>query len=318
MSTKTKTISFEVWLSGGYVVIALLWIFASDNFFRLFIADDIYQLSSVQTIKGSGFVLVTGFLLWLLMRQKRRELEDYAQALRVFNQQLMDDIAQRKRAQRELELMTKHLEERVAEGMQEERQHLARDLHDAVTQTMFSASMVAEALLVLWERKPEQVPDGLRQLQYLTRGAIADMRMLLLELRPQAIEETRLPILLRQLCESYAGRYGVSPRLSIDEDIILPVPVRMTFYRIAQEALNNIHKHAKATTIDVSLKKQDARVVMRISDNGNGFILDSTSQGGHMGLKIMQERAQEINATFHIQSTPHIGTTIKLMWEEQS
>jgi signal transduction histidine kinase len=317
MTARKMIIPFEIWLSGGYIIIALTWIFASDNILELIISESIYQLSYFQTIKGAGFVFTTGIMLWWLMRRKRLELEEYANTLRVVNQNLRQDIAERERAQKELAVMTERFEERVAEGIQEERQRLARELHDAVTQTMFSASMIAESLIVMWERKPEQVLDGLKQLQQLTRGAVADMRMLLIELRPRAIEEIRLPQLLKQLCESYAGRNGIVPELIVDNHILLPVNVRHAFYRIAQEALNNISKYAKATHITLSLEEKNGTVIMRIEDNGIGFELDKVKDGAHFGLKIMQERAQAMNAIFLLKSKPNHGTSIYVAWDSR-
>lgn len=315
MTAKSNSIPFEVWLSGVYVIMALTWIFASDNFLQLFISESIYQLSIFQTLKGTGFVLATGLMLGWLMRRKRLELEEYAKTLRVVNQQLMKDISERERTKQELDLINKQIEERVAEGIEEERQHLARDLHDAVTQTMFSASVIAESLLTLWDKKPEQIPDGLRQLQQLTRGAIADMRMLLLELRPKAIEQTRLPQLLKQLCDSYVGRNGIMPELVVDESIILPVTVRHAFYRIAQESLNNIAKHAKATKITITLEKNVSTIMLKIHDNGIGFDVNHIADGAHFGIKIMQERAQGLNAVFHLKSKPNQGASIYVAWD---
>lgn len=314
--TKTKTsIPFEIWLSGWYIIIALTWIFASDTILELVITKSVYELSGFQTIKGGGFVLITGIMLWWLMRKKRLELEEYANTLRMVNQTLRDDISERERTQRELTIMTERFEERVAEGILEERQRLARELHDAVTQTMFSASVIAESLLAIWERKPEQVPDGLRQLQQLTRGAVADMRMLLLELRPRAIEDVRLHQLLKQLCESFSGRNGFTPELNVQTDILLPVNVRHAFYRIAQEALNNIAKYAKATRVSILLEQSESTVMMRIHDNGIGFELSKVQDGNHFGLKIMQERAQAMNAIFHLKSKPMQGTSIFVAWD---
>lgn len=315
MSTRNIKIPFEIWLSGTYILIALTWIFASDHIVQLFVAESIYQLSGFQTAKGTGFVFITGIMLWWLMRGKRLELETYADNLREVNQILRNDISERERAQRELAIMTERFEERVAEGILEERQRLARELHDAVTQTMFSASMIAESLLALWERKPELVPDGLRQLQQLTRGALADMRMLLLELRPRAIEDVRLPQLLKQLCESFTGRTGITPELTIQTDTSLPVNIRHAFYRIAQEALNNIAKYAKANRVIISLEQMESTIVMHISDDGVGFELNNIQDGNHFGLKIMQERAQSINAIFHLKSKPNQGTSILVAWE---
>jgi len=315
MVSKSNSIPFEVWLSGIYVIVALTWIFTSDNFLQLFISESLYQLSIFQTVKGTGFVLATGMMLWWLMRKKRLELEEYAKTLRVVNQQLIKDIAERERATQELNRLNQQIEERVAEVIEEERQRLARDLHDAVTQTMFSASVIAESLLTIWQKKPEQIPDGLRQLQQLTRGAIADMRMLLLELRPNAIEQTRLPQLLKQLCESYVGRNGIIPELIVDESIALPVPVRHAFYRIAQESLNNIAKHAKATKITITLEKNASTVMLKIHDNGIGFDVNRIADGAHFGVKIMQERAQGLNAIFHLKSKPNQGTSIYVAWD---
>jgi len=315
MVSKSNSIPFEVWLSGIYVIVALTWIFTSDNFLQLFISESIYQLSIFQTLKGTGFVLATGMMLWWLMRRKRLELEEYAKTLRVVNQQLIKDITERERTAQELSRLNQQIEERVAEGIEEERQRLARDLHDAVTQTMFSASVIAESLLTIWQKKPEQIPDGLRQLQQLTRGAIADMRMLLLELRPNAIEQTRLPQLLKQLCESYVGRNGIIPELIVDESISLPVPVRHAFYRIAQESLNNIAKHAKATKITITFEKNTSTVMLKIHDNGIGFDVNRIADGAHFGVKIMQERAQGLNAIFHLKSKPNQGTSIYVAWD---
>lgn len=315
MTTIKTSIPFELWLSGGYIVVALTWIFASDYVVELFIAQSVYELSSFQTIKGSGFVVVTGIMLWWLMRGKRLELEEYANTLRMVNQSLRNDISERERTKRELAMMTERFEERVAEGILEERQRLARELHDAVTQTMFSASVIAESLLAIWERKPQQVPSGLQQLQQLTRGAVADMRMLLLELHPRAIEDVRLPQLLKQLCESFSGRNGFSPELTVQTDILLPVNVRHAFYRIAQEALNNIAKYAKATRVSISFEQSEATVMLRIHDNGIGFELNNVQDGNHFGLKIMQERAQAMNAVFHLKSKPNQGTSIFVAWD---
>lgn len=315
MVSKSNSIPFEVWLSGIYVIVALTWIFTSDNFLQLFISESIYQLSIFQTLKGTGFVLATGMMLWWLMRRKRLELEEYAKTLRVVNQELIKDITERERTAQELSRLNQQIEERVAEGIEEERQRLARDLHDAVTQTMFSASVIAESLQTIWQKKPEQIPDGLRQLQQLTRGAIADMRMLLLELRPNAIEQTRLPQLLKQLCESYVGRNGIIPELIVDESISLPVPVRHAFYRIAQESLNNIAKHAKATKITITFEKNTSTVMLKIHDNGIGFDVNRIADGAHFGVKIMQERAQGLNAIFHLKSKPNQGTSIYVAWD---
>jgi signal transduction histidine kinase len=191
----------------------------------------------------------------------------------------------------------------------EDRQRLARDLHDAVTQTLFSANMIAEMLPRQWEHSPEEVRHGLNQMHYLTRGALAEMRLLLMELRPEALEGVILSRLVTQLSEAFTGQTGIVPALVITGERALPQEVKVAFYRIAQEALNNISKHARATQVTISLAFHDMGVTLMISDNGRGFIAEQTKSGS-LGLKIMRERAEKINARFQIESLPGIKTTL--------
>ena len=135
----------------------------------------------------------------------------------------------------------------------EERQRLARDLHDAVTQTLFSASLIAEVLPALWESDQHEGRELLKKLWQLSRGALAEMRALLLELRPAALVESRLDDLLRQLGEAFTGRTDVPVKVTVEGECRLPADVHIALYRIAQEALNNVAKHAQASQVNVSL-----------------------------------------------------------------
>jgi len=141
-------------------------------------------------------------------------------------------------------------------AVMEERQRLARELHDAVTQTLFSASLLSEALPELWESDRQL----LAELRQLSRGALAEMRTLLLELRPAVLAEANLSELLHQLGEAVAGRTGADLQVLVEvcnrpaEQIpLLPTDVRIALYRIAQEALNNVVKHANARHIALGL-----------------------------------------------------------------
>ncbi len=194
----------------------------------------------------------------------------------------------------------------------EDRQRLARDLHDAVTQTLFSANMIAEMLPRQWEHNPEQVRHGLNQMHYLTRGALAEMRLLLMELRPEALESVSLSRLITQLSEAFTGQTGIVPTLIIQGEMALPQEVKVALYRIAQEALNNISKHARATAVNINLTFHDM-VTLIVSDNGRGFVLEQTKSGS-LGLKIMSERAVKINAHLTIESIPEIKTTLTVDW----
>lgn len=198
----------------------------------------------------------------------------------------------------------------------EERQRLARELHDAVTQTLFSSSLIADVLPRIWERNPEEGRKRLEELRQLTRGALAEMRTLLMELRPSALVEVELCDLLRQLSEAFAGRSRIPVQLDLDGGIQIPPDVKVGLYRIAQEALNNIAKHAGANQATLTLRSQHTGLELSIADNGCGFDLSGISSE-HLGLKIMNERSREIGVDLTVESQTGIGTKIVAHWESE-
>jgi len=195
----------------------------------------------------------------------------------------------------------------------EERSRLARDLHDAVTQTLFSASLIAEVLPRLWERNPDEGQRRLEELRELTRGALAEMRTLLLELRPTALEEANLADLLRQLAESITGRARVPVAIEVEGEYDLPVEVIVALYRIAHEALNNVAKHAGASRATVSLCCHPGRADLHVLDDGSGFDPESIPPES-LGLGIMRERAEAIGATLTMESEIGRGTELTVAW----
>ena len=206
------------------------------------------------------------------------------------------------------------LKEKTAE---EERTRLARDLHDAVSQTLFSTSLIAEVLPKLWERNKDEGLKKLEEVRQLTRGALAEMRTLLFELRPAALADAELSDLLRQLSESVIGRARVPVTLEVEGTCVIPTDVKIAFYRIAQEALNNIAKHSGANRAQITLHCEPHQVSMHIIDNGHGF--DST-QGtpGSFGLGNMNERANNIGALLKIESKVGEGTEITVAWHDNA
>jgi signal transduction histidine kinase len=195
----------------------------------------------------------------------------------------------------------------------EERQRLARELHDAVTQSLFSASLIAEVLNRLYEKNPIEGKRRLEELRHLTRGALAEMRTLLLELRPSALMEAEVSELFRHLCDSFAGRTMVTVNYQLEGDCDLPAEVKIAFYRIAQEALNNIAKHAQASQVGVCLTCRDGSAVMEIQDDGRGFTPGDASPD-HLGLGIMQERAEHIGAELSVFTEAGKGTHVRVRW----
>lgn len=197
-----------------------------------------------------------------------------------------------------------------------ERSRLARDLHDAVTQTLFATSLIAEVLPKLWERNPETGKQKIAEIRELTRGALAEMRTLLMELRPTALVDVPLPDLIQQLSEAFTGRARVPVHIDAEKPLDLPINVKIGFYRIAQEALNNIQKHARASQVEIHLHDRGTHYEMSIVDNGVGF-QNGHQSPDHFGLGIMEERAQSIGGVLEIDSQPGQGTTIKLQWNKE-
>jgi PAS domain S-box-containing protein len=191
----------------------------------------------------------------------------------------------------------------------QERERIARDLHDSVSQMLFSASLSAEVLPRLWERHRAEGQRCLEGLHRLTRGALIEMRSLLYELRPAALAQMSLSDLFGQLGESISYRAGLPVTLDAEPELVLPPEVQVGFYRIAQEALNNVVKHAKASHATLSLHyladtQADKRgVELRVGDDGQGFSPE-TMPGQHLGLGLMRERAEIIGASLEIHSRP--------------
>lgn len=221
------------------------------------------------------------------------------------------DITERKRLQMEEEQGKKAVEEAVTA----ERNRLARELHDAVTQTLFATSLIAEVLPDLWEADANEARNSTEELRQLTRGALAEMRTLLLELRPAALAQSRLSELIKQLCEAFIGRSRLPIALEMDGDRELSPEVKVAFYRIAQESLNNVFKYARASQVDVKLIMTGTSVHFETRDNGIGF--DTTSsKPTSLGMRIMRERAEAIGAALRIMSQPGSGTTVAMTWNE--
>jgi nitrate/nitrite-specific signal transduction histidine kinase len=196
----------------------------------------------------------------------------------------------------------------------EERQRLARDLHDAVTQTLFSASLIADVLPRIWDRNPEEARRRLEELRQLSRGALAEMRTLLMELRPVALQDAPLGDLVRQLSEAFTGRVRVPVDLVVEGGACaLPGDVKVALYRIAQEALNNVSKHAAASQVWISLRCADGRAILEVRDNGAGFE-PGQANPNNLGLRIMRERAQSVAATLTVDSEMDEGTEVIVIW----
>lgn len=193
----------------------------------------------------------------------------------------------------------------------EERQRLSRELHDAVNQTLWTAALTADGLL------RDLTPDAelhrrVARLRKLISGAQAEMRTLLLELRPQELVEVQLPELLAQLVAAMESRKKMEVTVDLSPVELAPAH-RVAMYRIAQEALTNITRHSAASVVSVSLgTHDDGLAALRICDNGRGFDVDNVPPG-HLGLSIMRERAETIGAELVLRAAPGHGTEITVL-----
>lgn len=203
----------------------------------------------------------------------------------------------------------------------DERQRLARELHDSVSQTLFSLTAVVHSLSRLIDRQPVDLASQRQHLEHLTglsQAGMAEMRVLLLELRPASLLKTGLPELFRQLIQAIESR----TRLVMTQHVSLPGPppeeVHIALFRIAQEAIQNIAKHSEATSASITLAPEACELVLRIQDNGTGFDLHHQPNPAGLGLGNMRERAENIGAILQIITEPDQGTEIIVRWPIQA
>jgi PAS domain S-box-containing protein len=223
-------------------------------------------------------------------------------------------IAQAFADQAALALENARLTSRIeASAIEAERTRLARDLHDSVTQSLFAASLKAEALAELLGPDGGWTSRTAEDLRRLTLGALAGMRTMLLEMRPDGLSQTPLPELLRHLVEASGGRIGADARLVLHGERSLPAEVRSVFYRIAQEALNNVARHARAEDVVVELALGERAATLSVKDDGCGFDPGGVPRG-HLGLTIMHERAESIGASLDVATGVGRGTVVTVEW----
>jgi len=196
-----------------------------------------------------------------------------------------------------------------------ERSRLARDLHDSVTQSLFAASLKAEAVRRRWRPESEDVRRNVEDVELLTRGALAEMRSLLLELRPEALGESSLATLLEQLANATEGRSVIDVGLSVTGARTLPPEVTVAFYRIAQEALRNVERHSGGHTAWVMLDLSDEGARLVIGDDGRGFDVGAVA-AERLGLRIMRERAEAAGIRLALETGDGEGTVITADWPE--
>jgi signal transduction histidine kinase len=195
-----------------------------------------------------------------------------------------------------------------------ERNRLARELHDTLAHTLSSLAVQLEAVRSLWERDPAGARALLDASLAATRGGLGEARRALQALRAAPLEDLGLPLALRRLAESTAERAGLALELRLPEhDPKLPPDVEQCVYRVAQEALENVARHAQASQVAVHLEQDGRRVMLLVRDDGQGFDVAQVDEDRRFGLQGMRERARLVGGYLELTSQPGVCTTLRLV-----
>lgn len=191
----------------------------------------------------------------------------------------------------------------------EERQRLARELHDSVSQALYGIALGARTARTLLDRDPSKVTGPLDYVLQLAEAGLAEMRALIFELRPESLAQEGLVLALTKQAASLRARHPIEVQTELGEEPAIAFASKEALYRIAQEALHNIVKHARATRVEISLAQQDGALVLAVQDNGQGF--DPSGEfPGHLGLRSMRERMLILGGAVTIESAPGQGTRV--------
>ncbi|MGA2489893.1 MAG: GAF domain-containing sensor histidine kinase, partial [Anaerolineales bacterium] len=195
----------------------------------------------------------------------------------------------------------------------EERQRLSRELHDSVTQALYSVNLYAEAArMALAAGKRGVALENLQNLREMTREALLEMRLLVFELHPSILEKEGLVAALQARLAAVENRSGLKTEIKTEGNKQLPISIEEELYRIVQEGLNNVVKHAQAKNVRISVKYSETSVCLELWDDGTGFDLLSARESGGMGLRGIEERAQRIGGGLAIESSPGAGTKLTI------
>jgi signal transduction histidine kinase len=193
----------------------------------------------------------------------------------------------------------------------EERQRLARELHDSVSQALYGIALGAKTARTLVKRNPDQAADPLDYVLSLAEAGLAEMRALIFELRPESLETEGLVAALEKQAAALRARHEIAVETSLCDEPEASLEVKEAVYRIAQEALHNTVKHARAGHVQVRMTCASELITLEVSDDGVGFDPEEDFPG-HLGLRSMRERAQRLGGKIELESSPGKGTRIRV------
>lgn len=193
----------------------------------------------------------------------------------------------------------------------QERNRLARELHDSVSQALYGIALGARTARALLERDPSRLREPLDYVLSLAEAGLTEMRALIFDLRPDSLEQDGLVSALTRQTDSLKMRHHINVALDLCPEPDLPLESKEALYWIAREALHNTMKHAQATCIQLRLAQEGDQLLMEVSDNGIGFEVGGVFHG-HLGLRSMQERAARLHGSLEIISQPNRGTQVRV------
>jgi NarL family two-component system sensor histidine kinase LiaS len=239
---------------------------------------------------------------------------DYAQRVPVAGKDEVGQLEEQfnRMAEQLIESINRRQELAEQNARLNERDRISRELHDAVSQDLFSLHMLAGGLQTAFAPDSPLYPQ-IKMLKQTTQTMTFEMRALLLELRPAQLEHLGLPAALEDLATAYRSRLSIEVVTTIPS-VTLSSRVEHAILRIAQEALSNAARHAEATRIALALQAQETTVTLNITDNGKGFALEGRGEQPYssLGLRTMHERVQELHGSFELKSVPGEGTSISI------
>jgi signal transduction histidine kinase len=191
----------------------------------------------------------------------------------------------------------------------EERQRLARELHDSVSQALYGITLGTKTARALLERNPEQVADSLEYVLSLATAGQAEMRALIFELRPESLKKEGLVAALEKQADALKARHGIDTVAALCNEPDASLEVKEAVYRIAQEALHNTVKHARASNVKIKMQCTPEQITLEITDDGAGFEARGDFPG-HLGLRSMRERALHLGGVLEVDSSPGKGTHV--------
>ena len=199
----------------------------------------------------------------------------------------------------------------VTAAQEEERERIARELHDGLGPVLASLNLRLRTARKLLERDHHPVAGEIEELAEQAQASIRDIRRLMYDLRPAALDELGLVPALREYLAHSQQEYGLTIEFTANEDRRLPTSVETALFRITQEGMNNVVRHAEAHRVEVVLLMDEARVMLRIADDGRGFDPEAPRSGTHLGLWSMRERVEQLGGQFEVASPPGRGTVVK-------